>query len=468
MPLNESRLTPRQCLNAIWSFSGQSGDALQTIRFSGEEPALPSSFAVGTAAQASIGACALAAAELWRYRTGRVQTIDVDMRNAASEFRGEQYLRVDGRPAPESRDKLSRTFQCGDGRWVRIHANFPHHRDGVLRMLGCRHDSEEVARKLLDWEAFRFEDEAAAQGMVVTAMRTFQEWDAHPQGIAVNALPLMSIERIGDAPAKPMSAAARPLSGVRVLDLTRVIAGPVCGRALAGHGADVLLVTAPHLPSIEPLVMETGRGKRACYLDLRDGDDHRSFRRLLQDAEVLVQGYRPGGLEALGFGPDKAARLRPGIIYVTLSAYGPEGPWAGRRGFDSLVQTASGFNDAEAAAAGIAVPRPLPAQALDHATGYLMAFAVMSALRRRATEGGSWHVRLSLAQTGKWLRGLGRVDDGLLAPDPSFQDVADLTETCDSGFGRLTVVRHAARLSLTPVRWELPAMPLGSHPPVWS
>lgn len=456
-----------RALAALWRLCGEDERALARVRLSGQEPALPSSFAVGTAAQASIAVCALAAAELHRQRTGMTQQVDVDMRHAAIEFRAEQYLRVDGAPAPEFRDRLTRTFACGDGRWVRIHANFPHHRDGVLRLLGCSHDADAVSRALQSWNAFGFEDAAAAAGMVVTAMRTFDEWDAHPQGQAVAGLPLMSIERIGDAPPQPLPPAARPLSGVRVLDLTRVIAGPVCGRTLAGHGADVLLVTAPHLPSIAPLVMETGLGKRACALDLRGAAGQQAFDALLRQADVLVQGYRPGGLDALGLDAAAAARRRPGLVYVSLCAYGQAGPWAGRRGFDSLVQTASGLNHAEAQAGGTDTPAPLPAQALDRATGYLMAYAVMAALMRRSREGGSWHVRLSLAQTGHWLRHLGRVQRGLQMAMPGFADIADLTEEHASGFGMLTTIGHAARMSGTPLRWDLPAMPLGSHAPAW-
>lgn len=467
---NRDQETPTDVMDALaalWKLSGESNAALTRVRLFGEEPALPSSFAVGTAAQASIAVSALAAAELHSLRTGMAQQIDVDMRHAAIEFRAEQYLRVGGAPAPEFRDRITRTFQCGDGRWVRIHANFPHHRDGVLRILQCSHDTGAVAHALQSWDAFRFEAEAAEAGMVVTAMRSFDEWDAHPQGQAVAGLPLLSIERLGDAPPQPLSPAARPLSGVRVLDLTRVIAGPVCGRTLAGHGAEVLLVTAPHLPSIEPLVMETGLGKRACSLDLRNASGQHTFDALLRQADVLVQGYRPGSLNAVGLDPETAARKRPGLIYVSLCAYGENGPWAARRGFDSLVQTASGFNHAEAQAGGATAPAPLPAQALDRATGYLMAYAVMAALMRRSREGGSWHVRLSLAQTGHWLRGLGRVRKGLQMAMPAFDDIADLSEQHASGFGMLTTIRHAARMSGTPVRWDLPSMPLGSHAPAW-
>ena len=181
---------------------------------------------------------------------------------------------------------------------------------------------------------------------------------------------------------------------------------------------------------------------------------------------MFVQGYRPGAIAGRGFAPEAAARIRPGIVYVSLSAYGHQGPWVARRGYDSLVQTASGFNDAEAKAAGAGEPKALPCQALDHGTGYLMAFAAMTALARRAVEGGSWHVRCSLSQTGFWLRGLGRID-GIGAPDPSFGAVSDRLEEAASGFGRLTSVRHAAIMAETPPRWARPSVPLGTHPPAW-
>ncbi len=454
-------------LTHLWQAATQSAEALSNVRLTGADPVLPSSFAIGTAAQASIAASALAAAELWRLRGGRQQVVTVDMRHAAIEFRSERYFRVDGKASAEFWDKIAGTYRCGDGRWVRLHTNFPHHRDGVLALLASDYDRASVQRALLDWRAEAFEEAAAQAGLVVTAQRSFEEWDRHPQGMAVAALPVFSIERIGDAPPRPLPQAARPLEGVRVVDLTRIIAGPVCGRTLAAHGADVLLVTAPHLPAIEPLVIDTGRGKLSCRIDLRDAAGQATLRALARDTDVFVQGYRPGALQSLGFGPEQMAQLRPGIVYVSLSAYGHVGPWAGRRGFDSLVQTASGFNVAEAQAAGTDRPKPLPAQALDHAAGYLMAFGAMTALLRRCTEGGSWHVRVSLAQVGKWLRQLGRIEQGFSCDDPGFDDVQDLLEEQDSGFGRLTAVRHAARLSETPARWTRPSMPLGTHRAAW-
>ena len=453
-------------LAALLRTAGCDDAAPQDVSLSGSEPVLPSSFAVGTAAQATVAAAALAAAEMWRLRTGRRQHVSVDMRNAAIEFRSERYLRVDGKPYDEYHDDIAGLYRCGDGRWVRLHTNLPHHCSGLLALLGCEHSRAAVQRALDRWQGEALETAAAEAGLVVTACRPFAEWDKHPQGRAVASLPVISIERLGEAPPMPLAAAERPLTGIKVLDLTRIIAGPVCGRTLAAHGADVLLVTAAHLPSLHPLVIDTGRGKLSTALDLRQAGAREALAALIRDADVFVQGYRPGAIAGFGFGPQEVARLRPGIVCVSLCAYGHDGPWADRRGFDSLVQTASGFNVAEAEAFGASRPKELPCQALDHATGYLLAFATMTALARRAIQGGSWHVRASLAQTGCWLRQLGRID-GTACPDPPFDAVGDCLQDSPSGFGRLTAVRHAAVMSETPPRWERPSVPLGTHAPAW-
>jgi crotonobetainyl-CoA:carnitine CoA-transferase CaiB-like acyl-CoA transferase len=463
----ESVPSPQQALAELWEHAGYSATALAGVQLSGMDPVLPSSFAIGTVAQVSIAATALAAAQLHHLRSGHAQSVAVDMRHATAEFRSERFLRVDGGPAPELWDRIAGIYRCGDDRWVRIHTNFPHHRDGILQILRCEHDKQSVAQGLQGWSAEQFEQAANDAGLVVAALRSFAEWDAHPQGIAVATLPLLSIERIGDAPAKPLSAAARPLSGVKVLDLTRIIAGPVCGRALAAHGAEVLLVTAPHLPSIEPLTIDTGRGKYSCQLDLRHGAAKQQMHGLLRNADIFVQGYRPGGLDALGFSAAELAEKYPGIVAVSLSAYGHRGPWERRRGFDSLVQTASGFNHAEMLAANADEPKALPAQALDHAAGYLLALGAMAALHRRSIEGGSWQVRVSLARTGLWLRSLGPVSNGFAARDMQLEDIPDLLEETPSEFGRLSTVRHAAQLSLTPARWERPPVALGKNQAAW-
>jgi crotonobetainyl-CoA:carnitine CoA-transferase CaiB-like acyl-CoA transferase len=455
----------KEALAALWRHAGQPEAALDAVTLTGSEPALPSSFAIGTAAQATIAASALAAAELWRLRTRRHQQVSVAMRDAAAEFRSDHYVRVGSDPPKEVWDKIAGLYRCGDGRWVRLHTNFPHHRDGVLKLLGCEYAREAVQRALDGWEAEKFETAAAQAGLVVTMTRSFAEWDAHGQGKAVAHLPIFSIDKIGDAPPQPLPAGNRPLAGVRVLDLTRVIAGPVCGRTLAAHGADVLLVTGAHLPQMGTLVIDNGRGKLSTFIDLRDPAGRETLAGLTRNADIFVQGYRPGAVKDNGFGPEDVARLRPGIVYVSLCAYGHEGPWASRRGFDSLVQNANGINHAEAEAAGAKQPKPLPTQAIDHGSGFLLAFGAMTALARRATEGGSWHVRVSLAQTGHWIRGLGRID-GLAAPDPK-HDVRDRLEESASGFGKLTAVHHAATMSETPPHWARPSVPLGTHEPKW-
>jgi crotonobetainyl-CoA:carnitine CoA-transferase CaiB-like acyl-CoA transferase len=461
-----SHISSADALAGLWQLAGHDAAALSYVELPGTEPVLPSSFAVGTAAQASIAASALAAAELWRMRTGRRQRVAVNMRDAAIEFRSDRYLRLNNAPPVDLWDKIAGLYSTGDRRHVRLHTNFPHHRDGVLKLLGCDYSREAVQTALDGWQGEAFEIAAANAGLVVTMTRSFAEWDASPQGKAVAALPTFTIEKIGDAPQQPLPAGDRPLSGVRVLDLTRVIAGPVCGRTLSVHGADVMLVTSPHLPQMMPLVMDSGRGKLSTFIDLRDAVGRDTLANLTRDADIFVQGFRPGAVGGHGFTPDRAAELRPGIVYVSLCAYSHEGPWSGRRGFDSLTQNANGINHAEAEAAGATAPKPLPCQALDHAAGYFMAFGAMTALARRVTEGGSWHVRVSLAQAGHWIRNLGRID-GLACPDPTDDDVRDRMYENDSGFGRLTTVKHAAVLTETPARWARPSVPLGTHKAEW-
>ena len=458
---------PRQVLQDLLRMVELPPRLADRVSLTGSDPVLPSSFAVGTVAQATIAAVAAAAADLWILRGGTVQEIAVDMLHAALEYRSERLYHLDGKPPARLWDSIAGTYRCGDGRWVRIHTNFPHHRDGILALLDCSYDRAAVQAALDGWRADAFEDAVAARGLVATMMRSPEDWLATPQGQALADQPLIDLERIGEAPPQPLSPAARPLQGLRVLDLTRIIAGPVCGKTLAAHGADVMRIAAPRLPSVAPLVIDTGRGKLSAHADLDDPAGRDDLSALLREADVFVQGYRPGGLAQRGFSPEQAAAQRPGIVYVSLRAYGYCGPWAERRGFDSLVQTASGINHAEAEAAGIDTPKELPCQALDHASGYLMALGAIAGLRRRVLSGGSWHVRVSLARSGRWLQSLGRISGGLDCPEPDADAIAAVMEESASAFGRLSAVRHAARMARTPARWSRPAVPLGSHPPDW-
>jgi len=459
--------SPCEILEAIWTAAGGDPSALDAVTLTGEEPQLPSSFRVAAAAQASIAATGLAAAQVWKLRSGQSQDVAVDMRHAIVECRSERYLRVDGKPPPPAWDAIAGIYRTRDQRFVRLHTNFRHHRDAVCQVLNCKPERDDVQAALMQWDGEAFETAAYAGGGVVAMMRSHGEWSDLPHARALAELPLVSIEKIGEAAPRPWPGGDRPLAGLRVLDLSRVIAGPVAGRTLAVHGADVLLISGPDLPAIPWLTIDTGRGKLTSFVDLKSEQGRDSLRDLLASADIFSQGYRPQALAALGFSPQDAARISPGIVYVSLSAYGHAGPWAERRGFDSLVQTATGFNHAEGQAAGVDGPKELPAQMLDHATGYLMAFGAMMAKARQSHEGGSWHVRVSLARTGQWLWNLGRVADGFKTEDLKGETVQPFIEEIPSGFGPLRSVRHSAALSKTPAFWARPAMPLGSHPAEW-
>lgn len=458
--------SPRELLSDIWISAGGEASALDALTLSGDEPQLPSSFRVAAAAQVSVAATGLAAAGIWKMRSGEAQDVAVDMRHAVVECRSERYLRVGGKPPPPAWDAIAGVYKTRDG-FVRLHTNFPHHRDAVCNVLNCQPERDAVQAALMQWDGEAFETAAYASGCVVAFMRSHDQWSATPHAKALAGLPLISIAKIGEAAPKPWPKGQRPLAGIRVLDLSRVIAGPVAGRTLAAHGADVLLISGPGLPAIPWLTIDTGRGKLTGFIELKNEQGRGVLRDLLVEADIFSQGYRPQAIARLGFSPEDAARVNPGIIYVTLSAYGHAGPWAERRGFDSLVQTATGFNHAEGQAAGVDGPKELPAQMLDHATGYFMAFGAMMAKARQALEGGSWHVQVSLAQTGRWLWNLGRVAGGLDTRDLTGEAVTRFIGEADSGFGALQAVRHSAILSKTPAFWARTAMPLGSHPPQW-
>ncbi|ETR76071.1 carnitine dehydratase [Afipia sp. P52-10] len=458
--------TSQDVLRDLWTLAQGDLDALDAVTLTGTPPILPSSFAVDMAAQVTIAAAGLAAAEIWRARSGQSQRVSVALEHAVVECRSERYLRLNGNPPPPAWDAIAGVYKVRDG-FVRLHTNFKHHRDNVCRVLDCKPERDEVQAALNHWEGEAFETAAYAGGCVVSYMRSHEQWSKHPQAHALEGLPLLTIEKIGEAAPRPWPHGDRPLEGLRVLDLSRVIAGPVAGRTLAAHGADVLLISGPELPAIPWLTIDTGRGKLSAFLDLKSGPGRAALHLLLAEADIISQGYRPGALSALGFSPEDAAAINPGIVYVSLCAYGHQGPWAGRRGFDSLVQTSTGFNHAEGQAAGVDGPKELPSQMLDHATGYLMAFGAMMAKARQAREGGSWHVRVSLAQTGRWLWNLGRIEGAMRRPELPLDAVKPYTLAVPSGFGELQAVRHAAILSKTPAFWARPAMPLGSHQAQW-
>jgi crotonobetainyl-CoA:carnitine CoA-transferase CaiB-like acyl-CoA transferase len=439
------------------------------IEFAGSDPVLPTPFRVGEGGAAVIGASALMAARIWELRGGRSQQVKVAVDAAAAAMRSSRYLRRDPSPEPPPPTGASRLgfYLTRDGRWIYFQRLFPHHQARLVEVLECRYEEDDIARSVARWEGEALEEAVVANGACAGLVRSGDEWMAHEQARAVASLPTIEVTRIASSPKEPFGDGARPLSGVRVLDVTRVLAGPTCGRTLAEHGADVLRVGTDRFPDNELMMMDTGHGKRSCALDLTSPTGSRSLRSLIDGTDVFVQGYRPGALAHLGFSPEDVAAQRPGIVYVTLSAFSHEGPWRHRRGFDSVVQSVNGIADAMAQEGR---PRPIPANPLDYATGYLLAFGAMVALHRRAVEGGSFLVRASLAQTGHWLSELPRLDPlpaFAQPPDLSASRLDSLMTSADTPFGRLRYLGPAAELSETPGRWDLPSRPLDHDSPEW-
>jgi crotonobetainyl-CoA:carnitine CoA-transferase CaiB-like acyl-CoA transferase len=438
----------------------------------GTDPILPTPFRITETGTATLAAVGLAASDLWEIRTGRRQAVSMDARQATASLRSGRYLKMDETPVDFGRNPVVGMYPAKNGRWCYLHGNFPHHRAATLKILGVPEDVEAVRMAVSQWDALELEEAIIAAGSAGGMVRSMDEWAKHPQAAAIATLPLMEIIRIGDAPPEPLPQGNRPLSGVRVLDLTRVIAGPTCARTLAEHGADVLKITAEHLPSIGRQEYDTGHGKLSAQLDLREAKDRDILRGLVREADVFSQGYRPGTLGNKGFSPEALADLRPGIVVVSLCAFSHVGPWASRRGFDTVVQAVSGIAHRQGEVFPGAKPGPqfYPVSAIDFLTGYLMAFGAMHALARRTREGGSWLVRISLAQVGRWLVGRGQLPESAVKDVPKDFTPDELQRwsiTSDTPLGRLRHLGPTLRMSETPPRWDRPVVPLGYHQPVW-
>lgn len=424
-----------------------------------------SAFAVTELANASIAAVGL---ELSKLIDGlnlapAAPDVTVDQRLASLWF--SYSFRPEGWELPNLWDDIAGVYETQDG-WIRLHTNLPHHRKAALHVLGCAGTREAVATAVRRWQADSLESETVAAGGVAAAMRSRADWLAHPQGRAVAAEPLISwtSSRSIQLRDRPQATVERPLAGLRVLDLTRVLAGPVSTRTLAGFGADVLRIDPPGWD--EPgVITDISLGKRMAALDLTKCEDRLNFETLLAQADVLAHGYRPGALEGLGYDAETLRQLAPNLVEVTLDAYGWTGPWAKRRGFDSLVQMSAGIADAGRKWAQTRKPHPLPVQALDHATGYLMAAAVLSALAAAARGTELPTARLSLARTAELLAGMEKHSSGADIAGPETEDFSPSTELSSWGPGR----RLAAPLCLngTAMHWEIPSTHCGSAPACW-
>lgn len=456
-------------------------------RITGSDPVLACRYPLGESAAAVHAALGLTAARLGEDRGLGPQSVDVDVRHAAASLRGFLDQVVDGEvldPDPTARLPGVGLFRARDG-WVQTYGAFPPLKERTVGVLGCRAIRDEVAAAVARWDADALVEALVAAGAPAARVGTAAAWEEHPQGRALRALPLVLIERIGDAPPEPLPPligdpsagagererpaprddGARPLDGVRVLDLTRIIAGPACSRTLAEHGADVLQIASPRLHHVRRAAIETTPGKRVAALDLTDGSDRARLRALLPRTDVLCQNARPGVLDRRGLGPEHLAELRPGVVYVSTDTYGHVGPWRTRPGFEPLAQASTGWADEHRDADG--APAIVPALPCDYATGYLAALGTLIALRRRAVEGGSWHVRTSLARTAMWLRDQPGRHDPADAPGTPASATADLRVRLDGPFGAVEQLAPVARLSRTPARWVTPGEEPGASEPAF-
>ncbi|MFE0653341.1 CoA transferase [Streptomyces sp. NPDC059534] len=431
--------TVRSGTELLWSALDGDPALVDRVVYGGTSGLLPARLPVMDLARATVAACSLAAAE----RAGVPGPVRVDDGAVATAFVSERHLRVDGR-APVNFAPLSRFWRAADG-WVRTHANYPHHRAALLAALGVADsvgaDSvEAVAAAVAERKAVEVETAVYAAGGLAVALRTPDAWAASEQGREVAARPLLTRERLDEAPPR------RRTGPLRVLDLTRVIAGPVATRTLALLGADVLRIDPPGNPELPDQHAETAVGKRTAALDLERPSDRRAFGELLDSADVLVTGYRPGAL-------DRFDLHRPGLVVARLSAWGDYGPWGERRGFDSLVQVATGIAATEGSAEE---PGALPAQALDHGTGYLLAAAVLRSLTEQDRDGGTRLVRLALAQTGHWLTGT----------LPRYEPERYLAES-EGPLGRLRYALSPIAYEGGPAGWSRPPGVAGTDAPEW-
>jgi hypothetical protein len=460
-------------LDAVWELLGGEHLPRAPHGLVGEhDPGLlPAALPVAQLATTAVTASLLGSAALAAVRgDGVTPPTSVEARHVAVAFRSERYARVNGEPVGASFAPLSRFWRTSDG-WIRTHANYAWHEQRLLSVLACADGSEPatVARTIEDWRATDLEQAIFDANGCAAAVREPDAWSEHEQGAAVAREPLLTVDRLGDAPPRTREPAAHSANGVRVLDLTRVIAGPVCTRTLAAHGADVLRVDSPSLPELDQQWTDSNPGKRSALVDFGTSDGRVNLDRLVADADVVVIGYRPGALARFGLAPDALAAAHPGVVVVTLSAWGETAPWAGRRGFDSLVQAASGIARIEAGDCD--EPGVLPAQALDHATGYLAAAAALCALARQQREGGSWHARLSLAHTAAHL-----LNAPPLGPPPNPEassvneaddDVSPYIVELERGGDVVSLVAPPGMLGGHALEWPGPPPAWGSDPPVW-
>jgi crotonobetainyl-CoA:carnitine CoA-transferase CaiB-like acyl-CoA transferase len=428
--------------------------------FTGTEPVLTSPFRCASAAAAALGAGAGAAALLWQQRGGAGQDISVDLRAAAASLVSFALMKLDGGPPPDrpaAHMPSVALHRARDGRWIHLHGSFPHLLQGTLEVLEAENSADSIAAAVARWDAFDLEAALAQRGMCGAVARSAAEWRASPQGRALDGIPPIRLIRVGDAPPLRLEKSASPLDGIRVLDLTRILAGPSCGRTLASYGADVLNIRAAHLPTVPVFDLDTGHGKRSLALDLTRLDGLKTAQALARDAHIFVESYRPGAFARHGL----AGAALP-AIQVAIDCYGHDGPWAARPGWEQLAQTATGIAVEQGAPDA---PKLIGAAACDYITGYLAAAGAIGALLRQNEEGGRWRVEVSLCATAMWLQSLGRT-----TPAAAWQpadDIGPYRRQIRTEGALLDFLGPVVRMSRTPPSWRSAPPRFGSAEARW-
>ncbi|NKE46523.1 CoA transferase [Roseomonas frigidaquae] len=448
------------------------------VCITGADPFFRTPFRIGQAVSGALAATGVAANDIWQMRGHARQAISVHLPEAAATLRTVDYTRARGAdgqyrhvPIPQAMShmlQVTQPWRTRDGRWFLPHLNLPELSARVLGVLGCASTPEAVSAAVAARDAEELEDAIAAAQACGGVIRTREEWLAHPQGAWLAGRPVVELAQVGPAPPEDFHPGDRPLSGVRVLDLTRILAGPVGSRGLAEHGADVLMVTTRELPQTPEHVRDTSHGKRSCFLDLKTAAGAARFAKLVREADVVVNGYRPGALARLGFGMEELARLRPGIIQVSVSCFGAGGPFADRAGWEQVAQAVTGICATQGAAIGAGQPKLVFAPVCDYTTGYLATYGALLALARRARQGGSWQVHVSLCQSAMLVQRQGQLQDFAAAPEAlSEAELAPLQVREEGVHGDLLTLGPVLRMSGTQPRWDRPTPLLGGDAPSW-
>jgi crotonobetainyl-CoA:carnitine CoA-transferase CaiB-like acyl-CoA transferase len=442
------------------------------VSFAGQDPIVPATHRLGACIGIPIMANAVAAVAFHRQRGGPAQDLALDLRQAVHGINPGAFWHpsINGQPAPHplvlDNPFLLTPYRTADGRWIMASGVYPRLAAKWCRFLDVPPDTARVAAAIARWDAVALEEAAAAAGLPASVVRSPGEWLAHEHGGLLASEPVIGLRRIGDAPPRDFGQAARPFSGVRVLSFTHAVAGPVVGRTLAEHGADVLCGTRPNDYEHEFIYAEANVGSRSAYLDLASPAGQASAEDLLADTHVVVNNHRSGALESHGLEPGRLADRYPGLVYVSVSCYGSRGPWAGRGGFDMNASATSGLMTIEGSQAQ---PR-LPVTALinDYVTGYLGAVGAAAALVRQVTEGGSWHVTVSLTRAAMWCASLGLVDPAQAGQDPEHSLGEPAPYDASSALGDVHMLAPPVRFSATAPSWPDPLLvPRGSSRAEW-